>query len=57
MSQTQTDEHGLPTTWTPKRTHRTARISPPPFPGLRQRNHSSYAHRIARLIFVSVVPE
>jgi len=56
MEQTHTDDHGLPTIWSPKRPHRTARISPPPFPGLGQRGNPSFTHhRLARLISSSVL--
>jgi hypothetical protein len=58
MEQTQTDDHGLPTIWTPERHYRTARVSPPPFPGLTHRGTPSRSHpRIARMISSSVVPD
>jgi hypothetical protein len=58
MEQTKTDDHGLPTIWTPDRQHRTTRVSPPPFPGLGHRGTPSRSHpRLARLISSSVVPD
>lgn len=58
MEQTHTDDKGLPTTWTAKRQHRSARVSPPPFPGLGHRGTPARSHtRLARLISSSVVPD
>jgi hypothetical protein len=58
MEQTQSNDHDLPTIWTPERQHRTTRVSPPPFPGLGHRGTPSRSHpRIARMISSSVVPD
>ncbi len=48
-------DHSLPTIWAPKR-HRTARVSPPPFPGLRQRGNPAHLHpRLAGLVTSAVL--
>jgi hypothetical protein len=58
MEQTHTDDQGLPSIWTPQRHHRTARVSPPRFPGLAHRGTPSPSHpRLARMITSSVVPD
>jgi hypothetical protein len=51
MEQTHLDDYGVPTVWTPKRPYRTARVSPPAFPGLGQRRIPARSHtRLARLV-------
>lgn len=56
MEETQTDDHGLPAIWTPERQHRTARLSPPRFPGLGHRGVPARSHpRLARMVLSSVL--
>lgn len=58
MEQTHREDKGPPTIWTPEWQYRTARVSPPRFPGLGHRGTSSRSHpRLARMISSSVVPD